>query len=139
MNGRHTRGRSRTGLSTFEHAFPLAQPPELTNLTWTHAHNDYLELLVTGGVVAALLLVVGVLLVLLRLWRVFFESERSETRAAALAALGALISVGLHEIFDFGLVMPANALTLAAVVGAALGSHIGGRLKRQGEAEPRQE
>ena len=125
-----------TGLGTFEHAFPLAQLTELTSLTWIHAHNDYLELLVTGGLVATVLLMIGVLLVLRRLWRVFFESVRSETRAAALAALGALISVGLHEIFDFGLVMPANALTLAAVVGAALGAHIGGRLKREGEAAP---
>jgi O-antigen ligase len=128
-----------TGLGTFEHAFPLVQPPELTGLTWTHAHNDYLELLVTGGLVAIVLLMVGVFLVLHRLWKVFFESIRSETRAAALAALGALISVGLHEIFDFGLVMPANALTLTAVVGAALGAHTGGRLKRQEEAGPRRD
>jgi O-antigen ligase len=128
-----------TGLGTFEHAFPLAQPAELTTLTWTHAHNDYLELLLTGGLVATALLMVGVVLVLRRLWRVFFESVRSETRAAALAALGALISVGFHEVFDFGLVMPANALTLTAVVGAAVGAHIGGRLKREGEAGPRRD
>ena len=39
---------------------------------------------------------------------------------AALAALGALAAVSFHEMFDFGMVIPANGLALAVVVGAAL-------------------
>jgi hypothetical protein len=59
-----------------------------------------------------------------RLLRRLRAAERSEDRAAALAALGALVGVGLHELVDFGLTMPANSFTLAIVVGAALGVRV---------------
>jgi hypothetical protein len=48
------------------------------------------------------------------------DGERSEDRAAALAALGALAAVAVHSCFDFGLSMPANSATLAIILGAAL-------------------
>jgi hypothetical protein len=54
-----------------------------------------------------------------RLATVLREGGRSEDRAAALAACGILISLALHESFDFGLSMPGNAVTLAVILGAA--------------------
>jgi O-antigen ligase len=108
-----------SGLGTFRDAFPLVQPADLEG-TWLHAHNDYLELLLTVGVVGmvvvllGLTLAVGTLLVNLR------RGLHSEDRAVALAALGALAAVGIQEALDFGLTLPANGATLAMVVGAGL-------------------
>ena len=51
------------------------------------------------------------------------DGERSEDRGAALAALGALAAVAVHSCFDFGLTLPANSVTLAIIVGAALVAH----------------
>jgi O-antigen ligase len=110
-----------TGLGTFAEAFPMVQPPGLVG-TYLHAHNDWLELLVTTGVVGAALVVWGLWRLLARLSRVLLGGHRSEDRAAALAALGALASLAIHEGLDFGLTTPANAFTLAIVCGAAAGA-----------------
>ncbi|HEX9668736.1 MAG TPA: O-antigen ligase family protein [Thermoanaerobaculia bacterium] len=110
-----------SGLGTFREAFPLVQPAGLSG-TWRHAHSDPVELLATAGVVGALLLAAALVPLLLRLAQVLQRGHRSEDRAAALAALGALAALAVHEAVDFGLTIPANALTLAVVLGAALGA-----------------
>jgi O-antigen ligase len=107
-----------SGLGTFRDAFPLVQPLDLRG-TWWHPHSDLLEVLVTAGVVGVALAAVGLWGLTARLATVLREGGRSEDRAAALAACGILISLALHESFDFGLSMPGNAVTLAVILGAA--------------------
>ncbi len=109
-----------SGLGTFRDGFPLVQPRTLGR-DWWHAHNDYLELLATAGVVGVLALLVGGVALIRRLSQNFRQGERSEDRAAALAALGVVVAIGIHEALDFGLTMPANALTLALLCGLAAG------------------
>ncbi|HEX4956199.1 MAG TPA: O-antigen ligase family protein [Thermoanaerobaculia bacterium] len=109
-----------TGLGSFRDVFPLVQPAATPGLWW-HAHNDWLEALVTLGLVGFALLLSAVALASYRLSETWKHGRRSEDRATALAALGALAAVAVHEVFDFGLTMPANALALAAVVGLGLG------------------
>jgi len=107
-----------TGLGAFRDAFPLVQTPTLEG-TWWHPHNDFLEVLVTAGLVGLGLVAVGIWGLLRGLGRVLREGVRSEDRAASLAALGALVSAGIHESLDFGLSMPGNAVTLLILLGAA--------------------
>lgn len=110
-----------TGLGTFEEGFPRVQPVELRRERWGRAHNDPLELLVTGGMVGVGLLGLALVSLIRRLWRVYRLGGRHSARAAALAALAALPAVVLHEGVDFGLTIPANALllTVLVAVGAA--------------------
>lgn len=108
-----------TGLGTFEDGFPLVAPPELTSDRWNRAHNNPLELLVTGGLIGLALGVLAVVGLFPRILRAARRGRSSEDRAAGLAALGALAAVGFHELLDFGLVIPANHLTLLVVLGAA--------------------
>jgi O-antigen ligase len=109
-----------SGLGSFRSAFPLAQPPGLP-ATWEHAHNDYLELLATGGPLALAAALAGLVWLTRALWRTAHLGRRSEDRAAGLIALGALATAACHAFFDFGLSMPANAFTLTMVCGLALG------------------
>ena len=106
-----------TGLGTFRDAFPLVQPGGLEG-TWWHAHSDLLEIPVTVGVLGAGLAAVGVWGMARRLLAVLRDGNRSEDRAAALAVLGGLVGLAVHEALDFGLTMPGNALTLAILAGA---------------------
>lgn len=114
---------SGTGLGTFRQAFPMVQPAGLPG-TWRHAHNDVLELLATVGPLGWLLLGAALAGLGRRLWRVFHRGRRSEDRAAALGALGATTATCLHSLVDFGSTIPANAFTLAVVLGAACGVRI---------------
>ncbi len=107
------------GLGAFRAAFPLVQSTGLSDVWW-HAHNDWLELVATTGLVGFAIFAAGLWVLLRGLGRGWREGVRSEDRAAALAALGALAAVGLQELADFGLTMPAVAITLAALCGAAL-------------------
>ncbi len=113
------------GLGAFREAFPLVQPADLAG-TWRHAHNDLLELLATAGLIGAALAVPGLLALGRRLAMVLRDGRRSEDRAAGLAALGALAAVAVHELLDFGLTIPANAFTLAVLVGAAASARTAG-------------
>lgn len=108
-----------TGLGTFRDAFPGVQSADLQG-TWWHGHSDLLELLATTGLLGGVLLIAGFAMVPRRLLRVLAGRGRSENRAAALALLGVLAAVAVHEMIDSGLTMPANALTLAVLVGAGL-------------------
>jgi O-antigen ligase len=112
-----------SGLGTFREAFPLVQPPGLAG-HWIHAHSGPLELLATTGVPGGLLLLAGITALLLRLGAVLTKGRRSEDRAAALAALGAVAAVALHETLDFGLTLPGNGLTLAILLGAVAAARL---------------
>ena len=107
------------GLGTFRQAFPAVQPADLEG-TWSHAHNDPLEILVTTGLVGFLLLLAALVLVARQLWQRLTDARRSEDHALALAGAGALTTALFHSLVDFGLTIPANAFTLAILIGMAI-------------------
>lgn len=107
-----------TGLGAFRDSLALTQPADLPG-TWWHAHSDWLELLATVGLLGAVVFLLGLVPLAVRLSRGWTADRRSEDRAAILAALGALVSLAIHESIDFGLTMPACAVTLAVLLGAA--------------------
>jgi hypothetical protein len=107
------------GLGAVREAFDLERPPGLHS-TWGHLHNDWLELLATTGVLGAGIAILGLVVLLRRLAEVLQHGARGEDRAAGLAALGALCAAVVHSMFDFSLAVPANALTLAVLVGASV-------------------
>ena len=116
-----------SGLGSFLAAFPLVQSPpsgmgEAIPGIWRHAHDDWVELLATAGLLGAVLVALGLAATVRALARSWRAAERGEERAAVLAAVGALVAVAIHALTDFGLTLPANAFTLAVVVGAAIGA-----------------
>jgi len=112
-----------TGMASFRDAFPMVQPASIPG-GWWHAHNDWLEALATLGVLGALLLLGGLVAAVRRLFQVLGGDNRGEDRAAALAGYGALAAAAVHSALDFGLTIPANALGLAVLVGAAVGTPV---------------
>jgi O-antigen ligase len=82
------------------------------------AHNDYLELLASAGVVGALLFL-AFLFLFVRLARERLRGGTRFTRAVALGALAGLFGVAVHSLVDFGLHVTANAYAFAALVALA--------------------
>jgi O-antigen ligase len=108
-----------SGLGTLREAFRVVQPREFVGLVES-AHGDFLQLLVTGGAVGALLGVVAWVSLALFLLRGTLLRIRREEGAFALAGLGALVSIALHGLVEFNLSIPATSATLALVAGAAV-------------------
>lgn len=79
------------------------------------AHNDYLELLASGGLVSAALAAWFVCGVIARA-RKCLRTRAPFPRAACFGALAGLCAVALHSLVDFGLHITANALVCIALV-----------------------
>ena len=85
------------------------------NWTLAQAHNDYLELLASGGVIGALLILwFGVMLA--RESRRQLQSRDRFRTAACRGALVGLCGVALHSLVDFGLHLTANAIICVALI-----------------------
>ncbi len=103
-----------TGMGTFEAAFARHRHADVRN-RWDHAHNDWLQSLAEGGPLTTLsLLGLFVLAVRMVSTRSPFTSKPSPASAALLASLGA---AALHGFVDFGVRVPALAVTVAALLG----------------------
>jgi O-antigen ligase len=105
-----------SGLGTFREAFKRVQPSDFPGL-YEQAHNDALQLLVTGGwtsLALAATALLSMLILLLRGWR---RQRHREERAVTLAAAGALASLLIHGIAEFNFSIPAIPATLAIVLG----------------------
>lgn len=102
-----------TGLGSFEQAFEPVRPPDITG-SWDHAHNDWLQGLVEGGVVgaAAILVLAGAVA------SAVVKAARSSSGARAVAA--SLAAIGVACAVDFPLRMPAVAVLLAVVLCSGL-------------------
>lgn len=79
------------------------------------AHNDYLELLASGGVIG-LALGVWFVTTLVRVTRRKIQRAGSYNRAITLGALAGIVTVAIHSLVDFGLHIPINALVLTVLV-----------------------
>jgi O-antigen ligase len=82
------------------------------------AHNDYLELAASGGLVGVVLCVWFAALLVRRAWA-RLRGRGLARRALAAGALAGLSAVALHSLFDFGLHITSNALTFAALAALA--------------------
>ncbi|MGH9938037.1 MAG: O-antigen ligase family protein, partial [Blastocatellia bacterium] len=79
------------------------------------AHNDYLELLASGGVIGGLL-GLWFVLALIKSAREQLRLTDPFRRAACLGAILGLFGVAIHSLVDFGLHITINALVCAALV-----------------------
>jgi O-antigen ligase len=101
------------GWNAFATAYPWYQTVWKTD--WIgEAHNDYLQVLLDGGLVGAAL-VAGLLAVVFR-----GALGRAGRSPLDLGILGALLGFALHELVDFNGQIPANAATGIALAALAV-------------------
>lgn len=84
-------------------------------LTPQQAHNDYLEILASGGVIGALLLIwFGAAVI--RQSRIALGSTDDYYNATSFGAIIAIAGVAAHSVFDFGLHITLNAFVFVALL-----------------------
>jgi O-antigen ligase len=105
-----------TGYGSFPYAEPLHRAPEQDPfLFYDHAHNEYLEALVEGGVVRLAVSVLAVALVFALSWRALRRQPGGSTAGLVLGALTAFTTAVIHSFVEFGLHTPAIALLLTVL------------------------
>lgn len=113
---------SGSGFGTYRYVNRPYQNHALPTTYW-NADNEYLELFVEGGLPAALLMVLGcgILLVFSRCscGQQWFEVEDAADLGPVTLFL--VLTQGLQAATDYGISIPANALTFALMLGALTG------------------
>lgn len=101
-----------SGLGTYPDVFRRFQPDDVGRFV-NHAHNDYVEFLFEGGLVAALILLLF-LYAFLRRWPQLLRDPHWDTfRFIQVGAGVGLLLLSLHGITDYNWHIPGNAVYFA--------------------------
>jgi hypothetical protein len=104
------------GVGNFQYAYPRYQSTADMGLLIDYAHNDWAQYLAEAGVLGMAALMIGLgyfVFYLLRLW----QSRRDPyVLALGVVPVAALTTMGVHSFFDFNMHIPANVLTLTAIL-----------------------
>lgn len=106
-----------SGMSTFRAAFLPHERLVVVDQTWpVRAHNDYLELLLEGGIPGLVLLGAAILLLGSLIVRALRTGNTRE-RPQVMFAIATMVIIGLHSIVDY----PLRSMALAHVMAVAVG------------------
>jgi O-antigen ligase len=121
-----------TGLNTFGTAM-LSYQTTQRDTHFQEAHNDYLQILVEGGLLIGMPAAFA-LVMLARAVRRRFATHQDEAMAYWLrvGATTGLIAIGLQSLVEFSLQMPGNAVFCVVLMAIALHEAPPSRLSKQG-------
>ncbi|MBE0618972.1 MAG: O-antigen ligase family protein [Burkholderiales bacterium] len=117
-----------SGLGSFPVVFPRYSA-EGTLVSYTHAHNDYLEIGAETGVVGLLLLGLMVLMSFAAALRAQYLRVDPLMRGLSFASMMGILALMIHSFVDFNLQIPANALTFMLLLAFAWISLYHGRAR----------
>ena len=107
------------GLGNYEYVFAVHNQSFISGKTVTHAHNDYLQLLIETGWIGFLAAIGGFIIFLGKSAKRIKELDFRKDPLKFYLAIGAfsgLISMTVHSLFDFNLQIPANCLYFVALL-----------------------
>lgn len=105
---------SGTGFGTFVPVYQVAESLEVLRPQFVnHAHNDYLEILLEGGVAGAALILLFFALLALASFKLFRSSVSIQRGLMAIAGASGIVLLLLSSIVDYPMRMPALAAPFA--------------------------
>ena len=107
-----------SGLGSFPVVFPRYSA-DGTPVSYTHAHNDYLEFGAEAGAVGLSLLGLMVLMSFAVALRAQYLRRDPLMRGLSFAAMMGILALMIHSSVDFNLQIPANALTFMLLLAFA--------------------
>ena len=105
-------------MGSFERIYQVHEPDALLDPTYmNHAHNDWLEILLNGGAIAALLLIFAFIGFSLQLRRAF-SARAASLPAVQYSRLGLVMVLlaALASVFDYPLRVPSLAFLFVIAV-----------------------
>jgi len=107
-----------SGLGSFPVVFPRYSK-DGTQVSYTHAHNDYLEFGAETGLIGLALLGLMVLTSFAAALRAQYLRRDPLMRGLSFAAMMGILALMIHSSVDFNLQIPANALTFMLILAFA--------------------
>ncbi len=108
-----------TGMGTLISIYP-AYRTFPGNAILEHAHNDYIELLTDGGMVAAILFTWFLGAVFYKSWRTIAKRHESYSIYLFIGSMSGMIAMLAHSVTDFNLHIGANGLYFIFLAGLAV-------------------
>jgi len=109
-----------SGLGTFVEVYKIAEPDRsLSPLYLNHAHNDFLELALTGGLPALLIVLAAAIYLVVRIVRAVAATRGEWSQEKVLVRLSAaiILILALGSTYDYPLRVPSLACLFAVAVG----------------------
>lgn len=108
-----------TGMGTFESIEPIYfHTADDVSSFYMHAHNDYLEDLLEGGLLRLAARVFVLSFLILSCYRMLGNSKNPTRSALAAGALFSLTTITVHSFFDFALFTPSITVLAVALIAA---------------------
>jgi len=108
-----------TGFGTFVNIYPGYRTVSGDSVA-EHAHNDYLELLSDGGIIAALIIGWFLIVFFYKSFLVFSKRREIYSMLMFIAAVTGMFGLFIHSITDFNLHIGANGLYFFFLMGLAV-------------------
>lgn len=105
-----------SGAGTYDFVYPAYKSPELGFVRYDHAHNDYLELLITMGLVGLVLFASAVIAAASGVLRRELLRRGLANNALVFGAGWSVTGALIHAAVDFNLQIPANFLIFLLVL-----------------------
>jgi len=113
-----------SGLGTFEFIYPLYKENLKLPLKYTHAHNDYIQILVEIGILGFSCVLAGLIILFKDIIAFLNYNIKNKITFNYFITLGAatgILSLLIHSFADFNLYIPANAIYFTTLIGIVYG------------------
>ena len=122
-----------SGLGTFDPAFRISEPNDMLQpLYFNHAHNDWLEVLLDGGLGSASLVCIALIWFSIRSWRAW---RREPHNTLAQIGSGTMLLVMFASFVDYPARTPL-VMAILALSAVWLSSRGASRTRRKHRASP---
>lgn len=125
-----------TGLGTFVYIEPLHRERNPSSLVFEHAHNEYLEALVEGGIVRLAISVAAIWLVYHYGLRAYRRNAKRSAGGLVLGGLLGFTTIVIHSFGEFGLHLPSIAVLATVLVAELVAIGQGGHSHTSSRSEP---
>ena len=106
------------GWGNFRYLYPRYVPTEYDGVSSSgYSHNDWIEAGTETGYPGLAIVCAAFLIYMHRMTRLWIKRKNQYALGIGVGVVAALLSISFHSYFDFNMHIPANPLTLAAILG----------------------